>query len=41
MADGVRFELTEGEAFDGFQDRCIRPLCHPSVKNGAILTSHF
>ena len=29
-ADGVRFELTEGITFGGFQDRCIKPLCHPS-----------
>ena len=28
--DGVRFELTEGITFGGFQDRCIKPLCHPS-----------
>ena len=37
MADGVRFELTEGVNLDGFQDRCIQPLCHPSAENGAII----
>ena len=29
MAEGERFELS-GLSSDGFQDRCIRPLCHPS-----------
>ena len=32
MADGVGFEPTEALSnLGGFQDRCIKPLCHPST----------
>jgi hypothetical protein len=31
MADGVRFELTVGRTYAGFQDRCLKPLDHPSA----------
>ena len=31
VAEGVGFEPTkDGTALAGFQDRCIKPLCHPS-----------
>ena len=31
LAEGVRFELTRGrEPPAGFQDRCLKPLGHPS-----------
>lgn len=30
LAEGVRFELTETINLDGFQDRCLKPLGHPS-----------
>ncbi len=29
-ADGEGFEPTVGRPYSGFQDRCIKPLCHPS-----------
>ena len=41
MADGVRFELTEGQTLDGFQDRCIQPLCHPSAGTRCIIHEFF
>ena len=31
LAEGVGFEPTVTLRHAGFQDRCIRPLCHPSV----------
>jgi hypothetical protein len=31
MAEGVGFEPTK-LSFAGFQDRCTRPLCEPSVE---------
>jgi hypothetical protein len=32
MAEGVRFELTRGaKPPAGFQDRCLKPLGHPSI----------
>ena len=30
MAEGVRFELTVVIRHAGFQDRCLKPLGHPS-----------
>jgi hypothetical protein len=30
MAEGVGFEPTAGRTCDGFQDRSVRPLRHPS-----------
>jgi hypothetical protein len=34
MAEGVRFELTRGaKPPAGFQDRCLKPLGHPSTIN--------
>ncbi len=32
MAEGVGFEPTK-VSLAGFQDRCTRPLCEPSVEN--------
>lgn len=29
-ADGEGFEPTVPRGYSGFQDRCIKPLCHPS-----------
>lgn len=34
LAEGVRFELTEAINLDGFQDRCLKPLGHPSIYGG-------
>ena len=30
LAEKVRFELTEAINLGGFQDRCLKPLGHPS-----------
>lgn len=30
VAEGVGFEPTDGVTVCGFQDRCLRPLGHPS-----------
>jgi hypothetical protein len=30
MAEGARFELAVHEVDAGFQDRCLKPLGHPS-----------
>ena len=32
MAEGVRFELTVVIRHAGFQDRCLKPLGHPSTR---------
>ena len=32
MAEGVRFELTVAINHAGFQDRCLKPLGHPSTR---------
>jgi hypothetical protein len=38
MAEGVRFELTRELAPPaGFQDRCLKPLGHPSVVTISVL----
>jgi hypothetical protein len=37
MAEGVRFELTRGRKPPaGFQDRCLKPLGHPSIAMRSI-----
>src|SRR3712207_9583227 len=33
MADGVGFEPTVGVTHAGFQDRCLKPLGHPSFRS--------
>lgn len=43
-AEGEGFEPSVREAHGGFQDRCIQPLCHPSMGvTWSILTQggHF
>ncbi len=32
MAEGARFELADHEVVAGFQDRCLKPLGHPSLR---------
>jgi hypothetical protein len=33
----VGFEPTVGDAYGGFQDRCLKPLGHPSIKMSLLV----
>jgi hypothetical protein len=41
MAEGEGFEPPEGKTLNGFQDRRIQPLCHPSKRRIISKTNSF